>query len=162
MSLLITYFTGIIMMYIFLALLILIADTITKIWATGRLKEIGTIPIIEDIFHLTYVENDGIAFGMFGGGRIFFIIISVLVLAILAVYVYKTKYRTIWLKLGSVCVASGAIGNIIDRIFRGFVVDFLDFRIINFPVFNIADIAVCVGAAMLAIHFIKSEESVDE
>lgn len=147
------------MFYIFLAVVVFVADTITKIAAAEWLKKIGTIPIINDIFHLTYVENRGMAFGMFKGGRIGFIIATILIMAVLVMLFVRTKKgnRTAWLKGGTALVLSGAVGNLTERIFEGFVIDFLDFRIINFPVFNIADIAVCVGAAMLIIHFFGTE-----
>lgn len=152
------------MIYICLTLLLFAADLISKIIAKERLMDIGSIPVIKDIFHLTYVENRGIAFGMLSGGRIFFIIMTIIVLAVLFAIVAKTPktMRTVWLKAGGALVTGGAVGNMIDRVIRGYVVDFLDFRIIDFPVFNIADIAVCVGAVMLVIHFLKAEDKVNE
>lgn len=148
------------MFYIILAAVIIIADIITKIAAERFLMPIETISVIDNFFHLTYVENKGIAFGMFSGGRVIFIIISVIVLAMLLTLFIKTKkeFRTVWMKCGTALVISGAVGNLIDRLFRGYVVDFLDFCIIDFPVFNVADIAVCVGAGMLLIHFLFAEE----
>lgn len=147
------------MFYVFLAVAVFAADIITKIAAAECLKKIGTIPIINEIFHLTYVENRGMAFGLFKGGRIGFIIATVLIMAVLIVLFVKTEKcnRTAWLKGGTALVLSGAVGNLAERITKGFVIDFLDFRIINFPVFNIADIAVCIGAAMLIIHFFRAE-----
>ena len=152
------------MIYIIIAAAVLAADIFTKILAENALKSVTTIPIIKNIFHLTYVENRGIAFGLFSGGRIVFVVVSVIVLAVLAYVVFKTEKptRTIWLKGGSALIFGGAIGNMIERIVKGYVVDFLDFRIIDFPVFNIADIAVCVGAGMLIIHFLFAEAKVAE
>ena len=153
------------MIYIIIAAAVLAADIFTKILAENALKSVVTIPIIKNIFHLTYVENRGIAFGLFSGGRIVFVIVSVIVLAILSYVVFKTEkpVRTVWLKGGSALIFGGAIGNMVERIAKGYVVDFLDFRIIDFPVFNIADIAVCVGAAMLIIHFLFAEaKSIDK
>ena len=88
--------------------------------------------------------------------RVLFIIISVIVLAAVVFVVVKTpkQSRSTFLKLGSALVISGAVGNLTDRIIKGFVVDFIEVKFIDFPVFNIADIAVCVGAAMLIIHFL--------
>ncbi len=147
------------MIYAIIAAAVLAADIFTKLWAEGALKPIGTLPIIEDIFHLTYLENRGIAFGLFSGGRIVFVIVSLVVLAVLAFVLLKTEksLRTVWLKGGSALIFGGALGNMIERVVKGYVVDFLDFRIIDFPVFNIADIAVCVGAGMLIIHFLFAE-----
>ncbi len=160
----ITYIEGLNMIYYIIALGFIAIDILTKISAENSLKAIETIPIIQDIFHLTYVENRGIAFGMFSGGRVYFVIISLIILALLAVVLLKTpkESRTVWLKMATAFIYGGAIGNMVERIFKGYVVDFLDFRIIDFPVFNVADIAVCVGAAMLIIHFLIAEDKKGE
>ena len=145
------------MWYWVLGVVILVTDILTKVWAKLELTKIRTIPIWEQVFHFTYVENRGIAFGMFGGGRIFFILFTLVVLALLLWYYRKNEGKSFWLRCGISLVTSGAIGNLLDRVFRGYVVDFLDFRLIDFPVFNVADIAVCVGAVMLVIHSFRSE-----
>ncbi len=145
--------------YIVLSIFIFIIDIMTKMVVDLNLKSIDTIPLIQDVFHLTYVENRGIAFGMFSNARTLFILVSFGVLAILSVLYSKTEIRTKWLKFGTAAIYGGALGNLIERLAKGYVVDFLDFRLINFPVFNIADIAVCVGAIMLVIHFFGSEKA---
>lgn len=152
------------MIYIIIGALFLAADYITKLWAAEALTKVSTVPIIENIFHLTYVENRGIAFGMFSGGRVVFIAVSLVVMAILLMIVFKTpkSARTIWLKGGTSLVISGALGNLAERITKGYVVDFFDFRLINFPVFNVADIAVCAGVALLLIHFLFAEDNKSE
>ena len=144
--------------YILLSSLVFVLDILTKLIAKGKLAEVSTIPLWQNVFHLTYVENRGIAFGMFGGGRVFFILLTVVVLVGLWYLYQKTEKKTPWLRYGMAGVVGGAMGNLADRIFRGYVVDFLDFRLIDFPVFNVADIAVCLGAVMLVVHFFKSEE----
>lgn len=148
--------------YIILGIIVLILDIVTKLVAIQNLQGVNTVPIWQDVFHFTYVENRGIAFGMFENARLFFIVATIVILVILSYLYIKTEYRTKWLKIGTALIYGGAIGNFIDRIARGFVVDFLDFRIINFPVFNVADIAVCVGAAMLVIHFFISEKRTEQ
>lgn len=144
----------IITLYILLAAAVLIADIVTKYWAVGALKGTIGIPVIEDFFHLTYVENSGVAFGMLENKRIIFITLSVIILIVLGVYYFKSENKTVWLKLGCALICSGSVGNLIERITKGYVVDFLDVRIVNFPVFNVADIAVCVGAFALVVHFL--------
>lgn len=139
--------------YIVLGLLVFIFDIMTKLMVELGMKD-NSIAIIEGIFHLTYVENRGIAFGLFSNARILFIIISIVVLLILAAVYSRIPNRTNWLRIGTSLIYGGAMGNLLERMAKGYVVDFLDFRIINFPVFNFADIAVCVGAALLVIHFI--------
>ena len=134
------------MIYYIIGIVVLIADILTKRAAVNNLMDISSIPIIDGVFHLTYVENSGVAFGMLRDKRIVFVV--------LGIYFYKTCSRDAWLKLGTALIFSGSIGNMIERITKGFVVDFLDFRLINFPVFNIADMAVCIGAAALVVHFL--------
>ncbi len=145
------------MSYMMLCIGVLILDIITKLWAELALKGAGSFAVIEGLFHFTYVENRGIAFGMFSNARIWFILVSIVVLIALVVLFCKSKNRTVWLKLGTSLVIGGAVGNLIERMSKGYVVDFLDFRFINFPVFNIADIAVCAGAVMIMLHFFAAE-----
>ena len=144
------------MTYIIIGIIVWLIDIITKISAVKVLMPIRSVDIIKSILSFTYVENRGIAFGMFAGKRVLFIIISVIVLAAVVFVVVKTpkQSRGKFLKLGSALVISGAVGNLTDRIIKGFVVDFIEVKFMDFPVFNIADIAVCVGAAMLIIHFL--------
>ncbi|MGN0180043.1 MAG: signal peptidase II [Monoglobaceae bacterium] len=151
------------MIYLIISVLLIAADQITKQLAVSHLTGIGSIPLIQNVFHLTYVENRGIAFGLFSGGRIVFIAVSVILLAALTFIMVKTPKirRTVWQKAGTALIFAGAVGNIADRIRLGYVIDFFDFRLINFPVFNVADIAVCVGAVMILIHFLLSGDEND-
>ena len=144
------------MTYIIVAIVVWLIDIITKISAVKVLMPISSVEVIKNILSFTYVENRGIAFGMFVGQRVFFIIVSVIILAAVVFVVVKTpkQSRSTFLKLGGALVISGAVGNLTDRIIKGFVVDFIEVQFIDFPVFNIADIAVCIGAAMLIIHFL--------
>ena len=139
--------------------LIVVCDVITKILALNMMKPIDTLPLWEGVFHLTYVENRGAAFGIFQYGRWFFIILTVLVL--IGVFYMMRRYggRSKTFDTATTFLIAGAVGNLIDRIFRGFVVDFFDFRLINFPVFNVADIFVCIGAGLLVLCIIISDES---
>ncbi len=142
------------MLYIIIGIAVLILDIITKHWAYAALAGGEGIPLIPGVFHLTYVENTGIAFGMLENKRIVFITLSVVILVLLFIYFIRAPKRDNWLKLGTALVIFGSLGNMLDRITKGYVVDFFDFRLINFPVFNVADVAVCVGAAALVIHFL--------
>ncbi len=148
-----------IMIYILIAAITLVADILTKIAAAQRLAPLYSIEVIKDILNLTYVENRGIAFGMFQGQRVVFIIISILVICLILWVIVKMskEKKSAFLMLGGALTISGAIGNLIDRTLYGYVVDFIEVKFIEFPVFNIADIAVCVGAALLVIHFLFIE-----
>ncbi len=148
--------------YLVLGMAILVLDIMTKLIAELQLKIVGTVPLWKDVFHLTYVENPGIAFGMFSNARLFFILVSVMVLILLAIVYSNTTHRTKWFKIATALIYGGAFGNLLERIAKGYVVDFFDFRLIHFPVFNIADIAVCVGACLMIIHFFVSEKSASQ
>ncbi len=132
------------------ALLIIVVDQITKylFWSNGRNYE-----IVEGFFNITLVKNAGAAFGMFQGGRVFFIAASIVAVGLISYLGFKLpredRWRRVWLSL----ILGGAVGNLIDRVRFGEVVDFLQigFRGHYWPVFNVADIGVTVGASMLIL-----------
>ena len=143
-----------IVIYILLIITGLISiDQISKYLALNYLKPIGTIPIIENIFHLTYVENRGAAFGMLQNNQFIFIIVATIATIGGLYYIYKHKLSLL-AKSSIVLIISGAIGNMIDRVRLGFVVDYFDFRIIWDYIFNIADVFVVVGTILLCVHII--------
>jgi len=148
------------MLLFFLISVALVAvDQITKALAVAHLKLITTLPIFQDVLHLTYHENTGAAFSMLDGFRWGFVIIAVIVCGIL-VYVNLTKkVESKLFYTASILIVSGAVGNVIDRVATGAVVDFIDFRIINFPVFNFADICLTVGVAILFFAIIFTPDS---
>ena len=127
-------------------------DRLTKYLAYTGLQN-GPVVLIDGALELRYLENRGMAFGLLQNQRVLFIIITVVILAAL-VYIY-TKIpagrRFIPLKVLAVFIAAGALGNFIDRIFQGFVVDFVYISLIDFPVFNVADIYVSWSAVLLLI-----------
>ena len=131
-------------------------DQFTKYLAVTYLEPIGTISIIPGVFSFTYLINDGMAFGMLRGHRWLFVVLTVVILGFMYSY-----YRTIMkdkrcnlLRIALILIAAGAVGNLIDRVLNGYVVDFLHFTLINFPVFNLADCFVCIGAFLVAIVFL--------
>lgn len=130
---------------ILLALIVL--DRLTKIWALEWLRPRRGVAILP-FFHLTYIENTGAAFGVGMGQNRFFVAFSIVLLAGLYYYSRKWPRNNIWLQAGLLLVVSGALGNLYDRLAYGFVVDFLDFRV--WPVFNVADSCISVGAGCLA------------
>jgi len=142
---------------ILIIVLCIAADQLTKICAAANLKDISTLPIIENIFHFTYVENRGAAFGMLADHRWVFMILSVVGIAAIFVYLTVTKPKSWWMRLALCFIVGGGVGNMIDRIARGYVIDFIDCRFINFYVFNVADSFVCVRCAMFIIAVIIDE-----
>lgn len=145
------------MIYELIVLLLIGIDQLSKILALKYLKNIGSIPIIQDMFHLTYVENRGAAFGMFQNNQIVFIIVAVVASIVGLYYIYKKKLNLLG-NISIVLIISGAIGNLIDRVRLGFVVDYFDFRFIWDYVFNVADIFVVVGTILLCIYIIVFEK----
>lgn len=149
------------MIYIIL-LIALFLDQITKYWAIINLKNSVSINIINKWLEFIYVENTGVAFGSFKGYKIFFIILSFCAFVGILVYINKNKKSLSKLEqILYVLVATGAIGNGIDRIFHSFVVDFIHTEfggLYDFPVFNFADIYICVACiSLVLIAFLKKE-----
>lgn len=128
-----------------------ILDQLTKWLAVKFLEPIDTCPLIKNVLHLTYVENEGAAFGMMKDSRWIFMTVSVIAIAIFTAYLYLGHAENMLYAVSLSMVISGGIGNMIDRIALGYVVDFIDFRLINFAVFNGADSFVCVGAGLLIL-----------
>ena len=132
----------------------IIIDQITKILASTFLKPIYTLPVIEDIFHFTYRENTGMAFGMLKEHRWVFMLVSTILIIGLGIYLFGIKSQNRLYDVSIAMILSGGIGNMIDRIFLGYVVDFIDCRFINFAVFNGADSFVCVGSGLLMLALV--------
>lgn len=144
--------------YIFI---LIILDQIVKFVCLQKLKPINSVTIIPNFFNLTYVENRGAAFGMLEGGRWIFILIALIAVVFCSLYykkVPKNKFEFLC-KTGLILIISGALGNVIDRFFRGFVVDMLHFIFFgkDFAVFNVADVLVCLGTFLIAIVIIFSD-----
>jgi signal peptidase II len=143
-------------------LILIWADRITKNLAVLHLKDQPEMPLIRGIFVLQYLENRGAAFGILQGRRLPLILITIIILAVV-LYVYARAPYTrkfIFLRVILVLVGAGAVGNFVDRISNGYVVDFLYFKAINFPIFNVADIYVVAAAVLLiyAVLFLFQEE----
>lgn len=145
-----------------LTIIFIIIDQIVKFMCLQNLKPIGSIQIIKNFFYLTYVENRGAAFGMLAGARWIFILIA-FVATIFCIYYYnkipKNKFFNIS-RVALIFIISGAIGNMIDRMFRGYVIDMFHFIFWgkDFAVFNVADIFVCLGTFLIGVAIIFSEE----
>lgn len=138
-----------------LPLTVVILDQFSKYIVVENMALGESIPIIEEVFHLTYILNPGAAFGMFAHNRLFFIAIAIVVIGII-IWARKEILASPWeVKAGCGLFLGGAIGNLIDRARQGLVIDFFDFRI--WPVFNIADIAICIGVGLIIWNLLKTE-----
>ncbi len=132
-----------------LAIAGLILDQITKLWVVKTFELYDTLPLWDGVFHFTYVTNKGAAFSLFSENGEWLRWLSLLVSGALMVLGAVVKLSNRWEQAGYGCILAGALGNGIDRFFNGEVVDFLDFRLIQFPVFNVADICINIGIVCL-------------
>lgn len=138
-------------------------DQLTKHLAVTYLKPVKTVTALPGLLNLTFVENRGAAFGILQGGQWLFVLFTVVVtvgVAIILRRLPQTRVYT-WVRLGLAMLVGGAWGNGLDRMFRGYVVDFFDAAFIDFPVFNVADICVVGGVLLLMVlilFFIKEEK----
>ena len=140
------------MIYIVLILILVGADQLSKYLIDSYMLEGETLPIINDFFHLTYVKNRGIAFGMFQGKLDIISIATVIAIVAIAYYLYKERNKLSMIeKMGFIYILAGAIGNMIDRAFRGFVVDMVDFRGVWSYVFNLADVWINIGVVFVLL-----------
>ena len=144
-------------MYEIIIAILIGLDQIIKYWALNSLKEVNSIPVINNLFSLTYVDNRGAAFGMLQINQSIFILVAAVASCFGLYYLHSKKVNNLG-KIGILLVISGAIGNLIDRVRLGFVVDYLDFHIIWSYVFNLADCFVVVGTILLCLYIITSKE----
>lgn len=144
------------MIYCLIAIAVVVFDRIIKILVVSDMRPWETIPVIENVFHFTYVQNTGAAFSMWQEQWIVLILLPLVVIAVgLVLMILK---RNKWDKLMLISIAficGGGLGNLIDRMVFGYVVDLFDFRV--FPVFNIADIFICVGCGLMILDVLFFE-----
>jgi signal peptidase II len=151
--------------YIVGVLLLTVADQLTKMWAVSALKGKQSLVLIDNVFEFYYLENTGTAWGLMSGARIMFLILTVVILLFVTVFILflpGTK-KMLPCRITLTLLAAGAAGNFIDRLFLGYVRDFIYFKLINFPVFNVADICVTIAIICFVIlaFFVYKEEDFD-
>lgn len=147
--------------YLLIAALCVAVDQWSKWWATTDLRPIGDYPLLENVFHLTYVENRGAAFGMLSDARWVFMILSAAAIAVICgILLFWPKMHPL-MGIALALAGGGGIGNMIDRVANGYVVDFFNVTCIDFAVFNVADTFVCVGVGLLVLYMILFEFRTD-
>lgn len=146
------------MLFALLILLVVGLDQATKLWIVGHFSLYETLPLIPGLFNLTYLTNTGAAFGLLAGEenpwrRIFFIGVAAAALVAITYLYRRLRGSSVWYAAALGLIAGGAIGNLIDRLRLGSVIDFLDFYINDhhWPAFNIADSAITVGVAIFLV-----------
>ncbi|MGI6030695.1 MAG: signal peptidase II [Eubacteriales bacterium] len=143
------------MIWNLIAIVAIIAlDQWTKYLTVAYVEPVGTIPLIQDAVHLTYVENRGAAFSLLEGQVTLFVVITLAVIVALSFLLWKHGKVHPALRISLVMILGGAVGNLIDRVWLGYVRDMIDFRIINYAVFNVADCFVVVGTILLALYIL--------
>ena len=138
-----------------LSAVLVLVDQLTKIAVQHWLKPIGDFPLIDGVLHLTYLENRGMAFGMMQGQKWLLIWVTAIVLLVLIAAVMMGKVKKPATLFTVAVIIGGGVGNLIDRIYRGYVIDFIYVKIINFAIFNFADICVTCGTAVLLFILLR-------
>jgi len=137
---------------LFIGLAIVILDQITKYLVISSMKLGQSIPLIKNFLYFTYIQNTGAGFGILKGWNVVLIFISLIIIGIILFYFDRiVKEKNIHIPVA--LVLGGAVGNLIDRVFLGYVIDFIDFRI--WPAFNVADSCITIGAVWLIVYFWK-------
>jgi signal peptidase II len=142
-----------------LALSVVLLDQVVKAWARAALPLGGTLPLWPGVFHLTHTQNKGMAFSLLEG-KTFLLAAAAILVAGVIVAAQRRMGARLPLLLGCALALplGGALGNLIDRLWQGYVTDLFDFRLINFPVFNVADSAITVGIALLVWRTLTTKE----
>lgn len=140
--------------------LVVILDRITKSFIMSTMKEGESISVWYNFCCLSYIKNQGIAFGLFPTHKNFFIIITIIIICILVYYWKSISKNNLWLQIAIGFILGGALGNLWDRIAFGSVIDFIDIGYLNhrWPAFNLADSMICIGVGIILIDFIQTKK----
>ncbi len=139
-------------MFYLVSLLIFAIDRAIKVLVSVKLDPAQSIPIIKNIIHITYVQNTGVAFGFFRGQRFALVAIGLLVCAVVVYFYSRLNIKDALLVAALAVILGGSLGNLYDRVFLGYVIDYIDLRV--FPVFNLADVAINIGVLLIILEMI--------
>lgn len=148
----------------FIALIVFLMDFLSKNFVINNFELLKSIELIPNFFYITYLQNTGAAWSMFRNGSLFIAIISFIIFILISNYIKKLKLENIWSIISFGFLLGGILGNFIDRVVYGYVIDFLDFKIFgyDYPVFNFADIMIVVGTIMIAIKIIRGDKDANK
>lgn len=138
----------------FIMLVLIALDQVFKILSIKYLKPVSTIPLIRNFLRFNYVENTGAAFGLFKNNTVVLSVFTAVVIIFCLYFIFIKPFEKPVFNVFLVMIVSGGIGNLIDRVFRSYVIDYIEVLFIDFPVFNFADILVTVGCFLLAFYLI--------
>lgn len=142
-------FTGVLVIFIF------VLDQISKFFISRNIDINESVPVIRNIFHITLVQNTGAAFGIFKSGTLFFITISILAVGAITMHLIRKPSASFLFNAALSLILGGVLGNLVDRVRLGYVIDFLDFRV--WPVFNVADSAITIGVILLILSLLRKK-----
>lgn len=149
---------------IVLGAILIAADQLIKLWVVEKLMPVKVMDFIRigdfEILGLRYCENTGAAFSSFSGARWFLVMLVSVMLIVLLIFTVRYKHKRPLFLISSVMIMSGGVGNLIDRVRLGYVIDYLDVKLFDFAVFNFADICVVMGAVMLLIFLFFIEPKI--
>ncbi|MBQ6717120.1 MAG: signal peptidase II [Clostridia bacterium] len=147
------------MVALLIIIIVLLSDILTKRWALKNLLNgAGAIDAIPGIFRFRFAWNTGVAFSFLSGWPVLVSVFTVLVLSAVAVFLFFAKNQRLFDRVCLALIFAGGLGNFIDRIFYGAVVDFIEFTFISFPVFNFADVCVVTGTALYAVRVLIGDK----
>lgn len=151
------------MLYISLILIFIFTDQLSKFLTVKYLDEFESVPVVDNILDFTHVHNTGGPWSIFSNTPYIFIVLTVVVFIIGIIYLKKHPQKHILSKISISLIAGGALGNFIDRLARGYVVDMIDVNFFNYPVFNVADCYIVVGAVLMSIYvlFVYREDNME-
>ncbi len=147
------------LLYLILSILFVIVDQVVKIWIVNNFSLHDGMELIKGLVSILYVRNTGAAWGMFEGKMVFFYLITAVAVGTLLYLMFKEKGKSKLLLTAYSLILAGAVGNFIDRIRLGYVVDMFKFEFIDFPIFNVADICLTIGVIFLFYYVIFKEQS---
>lgn len=147
------------LLYLILSILFVIADQVVKMWTVNNFSLHEGMEFMKGIVSILYVRNTGAAWGMFEGKMFFFYLITAVAVGTLLYLMFKEKGKSKLLLTAYSLILAGAVGNFIDRIRLGYVVDMFKFEFIDFPIFNVADICLTIGVIFLFYYVIFKEQS---
>ena len=143
------------------SIILLIIDIVIKLIISNKLIFNQSIKVINNFFYITYVKNTGVAWSILSGKINLIIVITLIIIAILIIYIFNKKSYSVLEIISYSMILSGSIGNLIDRIIYGYVIDYLDFNILgyNYPIFNFADMCIVIGIILILIFGGKNGKS---
>lgn len=145
---------------VLLIFIVFLIDQVSKIIVMNSISLNKSIDVVKNFFRITYTHNDGAAFGFFGGKTIFIVFVSLIVLLYLLYELFIKKNKSFVLNIGNIFLIGGLLGNLVDRLYFGYVRDFLDFKLFGYeaPIFNLGDTAIVIGAILFFVGAIMEEK----